>query len=196
VEIQQQVATLPPGKGYGYALSYEDDGLLATWEGVILQLLARSQKRITTQGLISTECVERVQALLPRFSGYFASIPPKAFLDDTTTKNVLIKEGQLSGIVDVDCVCFGDPLFSIALTQMSLLSRGMDTEYTDAWAEVLALEGYQHTILSFYTCLVCVDFLSEVGLIANQNNTLSNENQRITQLKTIFEQLIRPLELP
>ena len=38
------------------------------------------------------------------------AVPPLPFLDDLTTKNVLVDGGRLSGVVDVDVVCFGDPL--------------------------------------------------------------------------------------
>lgn len=85
------------------------------------------------------------------------------FLDDTTTKNVLIDQGQLSGIVDVDTVCFGDPLLTPALTQMALLKSAFDTDYISFWAEALLLNlgGRRH--LALYTAIFCVIFLSELG---------------------------------
>jgi len=146
------------------------------------------------QGRVSTGYVERVRELMPSFSAYFAGIPLTAFLDDTTTKNVLIQDGRLSGIVDVDFVCFGDPLFTVALTQMALLSMGADLDYTDAWCAALALDAYQRTALTFYTCVFCVDFMREVGHDANQNNATANEAQRIERLTTIFERLLCEIE--
>jgi aminoglycoside phosphotransferase (APT) family kinase protein len=193
-QIQQQVATLPRGPGYGYAVSYDDPGLLPTWADVLEQSLTRSQQRIATLGRVSVAYVDCVRALLPRFSDYVARIPPIAFLDDTTTKNVLINEGRLSGIVDVDYVCFGDPLFTVALTHMALLSMGADLDYTDAWCAVLTLDAHQRAALTFYTCVFCVDFLSEVGHIGNQNTVTANDTQRITHLRTVFERLMRAME--
>jgi len=192
-QIQRHAATLPRGPGYGYAISYEDRGLLPTWADVIEQSLTRSQTRIAALGRVSVAYVERLRALMPTFSAYFSSIPPTAFLDDTTTKNVLISEGRLSGIVDVDYVCFGDPLFTVALTQMALLSMAADLDYTDAWCDALALDARQRAVLTFYTCLFCVDFLSEVGHIANQNNDTANDDQRIKPLRTVFESLIHAI---
>jgi hypothetical protein len=115
-------------------------------------------------------------------------------LDDTTTKNVLISDGRLRGIVDVDYVCFGDPLFTVALTRMALLSMGADLEYTDAWCAALALDAHERAALTLYTCVFCVDFLSEVGHIGNHNTAIANDDQRITQLKTVFERLIHVME--
>lgn len=194
VEIQRRVASLPPGPGYGFAVSYDDPGLLPSWAGVIEQSLARSQRRIATLGRVSTEYVERVRALAPGFSGYFASIPPAPFLDDTTTKNVLIAEGRLSGIVDVDYVCFGDRLFTVALTQMALLSMGADLDYTDAWRDALGLDPHQRAALTFYTAVFCVDFMSEVGLSANQNTDAADADGEISRLIAVFEQLAPALE--
>jgi aminoglycoside phosphotransferase (APT) family kinase protein len=193
-QIQQQVATMPRGPGYGYAVSYDDPGLLPTWADVIEQSLTRSQQRIAMLGRVSEAYVDRVRALLPRFSDYIAHIPPTAFLDDTTTKNVLISDGRLSGIVDVDYVCFGDPLFTVALTRMALLSMGADLEYTDAWCAALALDAHQRAALTLYTCVFCVDFLSEVGQIGNQNSVTSNDDQRITHLRMVFERLMHVME--
>jgi hypothetical protein len=192
--IQRQVATLPLGPGYGYAVSYDDRGLLPTWADVIEQSLTRSQMRIAALGRASVTYVDRVRAVLPNFSAYFSGIAATAFLDDTTTKNVLINAGQLSGIVDVDYVCFGDPLFTVALTQMALMSMGADLDYTNAWCDALGLDSHQRAVLTFYTCVFCVDFLSEVGHIANQNTVTANDDQRTKELGTVFERLICAME--
>jgi hypothetical protein len=71
--------------------------------------------------------------------------------------------GRLSGIVDVDWLCFGDSLFTIALTRAALLSSGADPEYTDHWCKMLDLSEEQHRVVRFYTALFCVDFMSEFG---------------------------------
>lgn len=191
--VQRKVATLPPGRGYGYAISYDDSGLFLTWTDVIEHFLARSQTRIASHGRVSQEYAERVRQLLHTFSSYLSSISSTAFLDDTTTKNVLIHNGQLSGIVDVDYVCFGDPLFTIGLTRMALLSMNADLDYIDAWCDALALNAQQRTILTFYTCLFCVDFFSEIGDMANHNTVAADEKERIQHLELIFEQQIKTL---
>lgn len=72
--------------------------------------LERSRERLEQAGVFKLEVVERVQSGLARFEAYFRGVAPTPFLDDTTTKNVIISEGRLSGIVDIDVICFGDPL--------------------------------------------------------------------------------------
>jgi len=39
------------------------------------------------------------------------AVPAICFLDDLTTKNVIVQDGVLQGVVDFDHVCYGDPLF-------------------------------------------------------------------------------------
>jgi aminoglycoside phosphotransferase (APT) family kinase protein len=46
-------------------------------------------------------------------------VPARAFLDDLTVKNVLVENGALSGIIDVDFVCYGDPLLAVGATMAS-----------------------------------------------------------------------------
>jgi aminoglycoside phosphotransferase (APT) family kinase protein len=184
--IQQKVGTLPKASGFGYALSYEDPSLHPTWNAVLLDQLERARKRITTAGVFSTVEVEFVHSLLQSNAAYFDQIEPVAFLDDTTTKNVLIHGGRLSGIVDVDFVCFGDPLLTPALTQMALLSAGYDTDYLAYWIEVLNLTQPQLRALQIYTLLFCVGFMSELGHRFNQSQAPSVDLERVEQLGRIF----------
>lgn len=190
VGVQRRVGALPHGPGYGYAFSYEDQHLLPSWSGVIDRALARSSGRLRQNGYVDPAHVARVERLVPQFRRYFAGIPPQPFLDDTTTKNVLIAGGRLSGIVDVDVVCFGDPLLTVALTQMALLSKRADLVYTAAWCGMLALDAEQRAALQFYTCVFCLDFLSEIGAVANQLAPSADEG-RIQHLLDLLDMLVQ-----
>ncbi len=166
-EIQRLVSTLPLGSGYGF-VGFPDDPTLESWKDVVAASLARSRERIQAAGLVSLRSVELVSEQVERFSEYFAGVPPTPFLDDVTTKNVLVHAGAFSGIVDVDWVCYGDPLFTVALTRTSILSQGATPDYTDHWCAMLRLTGEQRRAVRFYTALFCVDFLSEYGQTFNR----------------------------
>jgi hypothetical protein len=47
----------------------------------------------------------------------------------------MVHNGKISGIIDVDELCFGDPLLVIALTSTFLKLEGYDSVYTDYWTE-------------------------------------------------------------
>src|SRR6266852_728965 len=188
--IQRIVHSLPQGKGFGYA--YDDDGPFQdTWASVIDRLLARSRARIEATRQVGTDPVDRVQRQARRFATYLDSVRPTPFLDDTTTKNVIVHQGRLSGIVDVDWVCFGDPLFTVALTRTALLSMGESLDYTDYWCELLELPPEQHEIIRFYTALFCVYFMSELGQPFNQTPVPPLPADHLLRLETILaDQLI------
>jgi aminoglycoside phosphotransferase (APT) family kinase protein len=61
---------------------------------------------------------------------YLKAIPATPFLWDASERNVLVHNGKITGIVDVDELCFGDPSFVIALTSTALELEEQDTVYT------------------------------------------------------------------
>jgi Ser/Thr protein kinase RdoA (MazF antagonist) len=189
--IQRGVGGLPPGPGFGYARSYDDRGLHPTWLAVLRAALERSRKRMGQIGVVDPGLADRVAAKLPAYAHYFAAVEPRPFLDDTTTKNVLVHEGRLTGIVDVDCVCFGDPLLTPALTQVALLSGGHDIDYVRYWVAELQLGAEQQAVLALYVALFCVDFLSEIGQQFNQGTPAPVDPARVARLVGLLDTFLR-----
>jgi Ser/Thr protein kinase RdoA (MazF antagonist) len=190
IDIQHAVGELPYGRGFGYGASFDDPELHPTWRDLLLASLRRSRERIVAAGVLSTDWVDRVAERLPALDGYFSTIEPVPFLDDTTVKNVIVHDGELSGIVDVDWVCFGDPLFTVALTRMALLARCFDTDYIDFWTADLDLSVEQQAALSFYTALFCVDFMSELGHSFNQEAPVAADSTAVEHLAETLSQLL------
>ncbi|HEU5012503.1 MAG TPA: aminoglycoside phosphotransferase family protein [Roseiflexaceae bacterium] len=190
VQAQQLTASLPLGHGFGYAASYEAPLPHRTWTDVVRASLARSRARIALARVFDSALVDRAEAVLARFEPYCATIQPRPFLDDTTTKNVLVHDGRLSGIVDVDVVCFGDPLWTVALTQMALLSRAYNLDYVAYWRNALNLTDEQHAALRFYTAVFCLDFMGEVGQVFNKAQAEPVDQQYVQRLSALFEELM------
>jgi len=188
--IQARVNILPQRTGYGYARAYDDPALHPTWEDVLLADLARSRQRIVAVGAIDAAQVDRVAAKLPAYRSYFAQMPPTPFLDDTTTKNVLVAGDKLSGLVDVDWVCFGDPLLTPALTRMALLSRGFATDYTDYWCAALGMDETRMRVLTLYTALFCVNFMSELGQRFNKDAATPVDPAKVATLRALLDELL------
>lgn len=124
---------------------------------------------------------------------YLDSVSPRPFLDDTTTKNVPIHEGALTGVVDVDSVCFGDPLFAVALTRMALLSRDFDIDYIDYQCAALNLPDVQWAALDLYTTLSCVGFLSEFGQAFSEQPSTTVDTGQTARLLSILHILVAAL---
>jgi hypothetical protein len=187
--IQQRALALERGAGYGFKRLPDDPGL-RSWAEVIEQSLCRSRRRLEQAKILASRVVDEVARHAQLLQPYFASIEPLPFLDDVTTKNVLVHHGVLSGIVDVDWICYGDPLFTLALTRASLLAAGRDLDYTDAWARQVATSAEQERAVCFYTALFCADFLSEVGHRFN-NEAVAVDLAWVERLEAVLHAQLR-----
>ncbi len=190
VDLQRRAASLPMGPGFGYARRHDDPALKSTWIEVLEAGLERSRRWIRSAGVTNEEPVDRVARAATPFRDYFARVQPTCFLHDTTTKNVIIDNGQLSGIVDVDSVCFGDPLWVLSLTTMAMLSRGHDGVYIDAWCEALDLTSDERSVLALYTAMHCVAFLGEIGQRFNRETAPAIDPRYMERLRTILDDLL------
>lgn len=194
VDAQIRTARMPEAAGFGHALSYEDPALMRrqSWHQVVTESLARSRQRILSAGVVDVTLVDRLSPWLRKFETYFARIRPTPFLDDTTTKNVIVHHGRLAGIVDVDEVCFGDPLFTVGLTQMALLQQGAEISYVGHWLSLLAAKAEDRAVVDFYTAVFCLDFLGEIGRPFNREPT-AVDFSKVAALQQILGDLLNRL---
>jgi hypothetical protein len=183
--IQAVVTALPPGRGFGYATSYDGVFAHASWRAVVAASFARSRQRICAAGIVAESLVDAAEAAAERFAGYFARVQPMPFLHDITTKNVIVHEGRLSGIVDVDDLCFGDPLLLIALIRMALLARGRDPAYVEEWLDIIRPDAEQRAALDLYTMQCCVDFMSELGQRFNRTRAAPVDASYLARLQDL-----------
>ena len=190
--VQRIVGAMPEGLGYGF-LRLPDEPGRDSWLDVIRGSLARSRARIESAGLLGSEPVERVAVAATKFEPYFSRVRPRPFLDDVTTKNVLVHAARFNGIVDVDWLCFGDPLFTVALTRTAILNAGGTPDYTDHWCDVLELSSEERRAVLFYTALFCVDFMSEFGQRFN-HEVEPLDHERVARLDRILSDHLREIE--
>jgi Ser/Thr protein kinase RdoA (MazF antagonist) len=165
VRIQESVSRLPHSSRFGYAFSYDSPPIHRTWEEVILVILHGAEERMNKRQHPGRLYADRTRQLLCSYTSYFSAVRPTPFLDDITTKNVLVHHGRLSGIVDVDQICFGDSLLTIGLTRMALMADSFDLDYIEHWMDLLKLDSQQRRIVNAYTLLFCVVFMSDDYLL-------------------------------
>jgi len=190
VSIQSIVTALPPGSGFGYAASYDGPFAHQSWRAVVAASFARSRQRIRAAGVIDEGVVDLVEAAAERFSGHFQRVPPTPFLHDITTKNVIVHEGRLTGIVDVDDLCFGDPLLLPSLIRMALLAHGHDTVYVEEWLDILRPNAEQSAVIDFYTAQHCVDFMGELGQRFNRTEAALIDRAYLARLHSLHAQFL------
>ena len=144
VGFQRRVTGLPLGTGYGY-VGIGEAGPYASWREMV--------------------CSEDEAVQASRFEAYFQQVRPVCFLDDITVKNVIVQDGELQGLIDFDCVCYGDPLYWLALTAVGVASDvGASGQfYINELKRLWGLTPQQEGVLAFYCVLMAQDFMRRMA---------------------------------
>lgn len=135
-----------------------------SWYDFLNDMLARADSRITQNGYFENSKVKQLKSQIYILDDYFSKIKPVAYLDDISTKNLLILDGQISGIIDVDWMGVGDSLTFIALTCVALMNMDYDTDYVDYLLEERGCNTSERKAFLFYCLMYCVDFMGERGM--------------------------------
>ncbi|RKP50627.1 phosphotransferase family protein [Trinickia fusca] len=163
----------------------------ARWTEVFGEL-APTELLVATLARTDATPLDRFRARLglvrASLEGYFDTLRPTCFLDDLTIKNVLVDGGELSGLIDFDTVCYGDPLLVLGATLAHI-----DTEvgergrpYAEALLRCWAPEGECIRATAFYASLWIIGFLS---LAIGQRNV-----ERVRRLTTVLERMLSAAE--
>ncbi|MCM1107277.1 MAG: phosphotransferase [Blautia sp.] len=178
VHIQNQVA----------ALRLENIDPQWSWHSFIDDMLERAKERIAANGYFEVAKVDRLWESAAQLDEYFSSIKPIAYLDDVSTKNLLIHNGRISGIIDIDWIGIGDKLTYVAMTNMALLNMECDTDYVKYILDEMLLNDIQKKAFLFYTLMFCVDFMGERGMQFMDKFIEVNE-QIIDRLNCLYDML-------
>ncbi|MCH5274077.1 MAG: aminoglycoside phosphotransferase family protein [Lachnospiraceae bacterium] len=178
VSIQNRVA----------ALELENVGPDWSWYTYVEDMLERAKERIAANGYFDVEKAERLREQAKQLKSYFANVKPVAYLDDVSSKNLLIHNGRLSGIIDIDWMGIGDKLTYVALTNMALLNMEYDTDYVKYILEEMRINDIEKKAFLFYTLMYCVDFMGERGT-QFMDKTIEVNEQIIDRLNGIYDRL-------
>ncbi|MCI8339612.1 MAG: phosphotransferase, partial [Lachnospiraceae bacterium] len=120
VKIQRKVSRLDIRADEGW-----------TWNCFVDEMLNRAEDRIKRKNYFDFNKIYIIKKLQKEIQEYLDMVPAVPYLDDISTKNLLIYEGNVSGIIDVDWIGFGDMLTFVAMTRVALLNMDLDTKYID-----------------------------------------------------------------
>lgn len=148
---QQRVAALPRGQGFGWA-PIGRPALGKSWSDMFGRPVEEPlDEPPTPLNLLRV----RLRGLRRDLEPYFQSVQPVCFLDDVTTKNVIVDRDQLSGLIDLDFACYGDPLLAVGNTlaqlavQESEAARAYGAALIDRWQP----QGEARRAMHFYSAL-------------------------------------------
>ena len=165
VGFERQVSRLPLGSGYGFKPIGAAGG-----HGRWIDAVRADRSLILAPGDVAgdlgvdrdfADLIADVRRALDRSSARLEEIEPICFLDDLTTKNVIVHGGVLQGVVDFDVVCYGDPMYWLALTQVAILSDvGQPGQfYVDELIRLWAPSAFEMANFALYSALHAAEFL-------------------------------------
>ncbi len=148
---QRRVAMLPLGQGFGFA-PIGRPALAARWSHMFGPPLSEPVGAPPTAlNLLRA----RLRALRRELEAHFSSQRPVCFLDDLTSKNVIVEHGKLTGVIDFDLVCYGDPLLAVGNTLAQLAAQPGEAShaYGEALVETWKPVGEARRAMHFYSAL-------------------------------------------
>ncbi len=151
-------------------------------------MLDRAYQRIRQNGYFDVKKVEQLRKESKKLSDYFQSIKPVPYLDDISSKNLLIHKGKISGIIDIDEIGVGDMLTYVALSNMAFLYEGYDSDYVNFILEEMNLHPVKEKAFLFYSLIYCVDFMGERGMTF-LDKKIHVDNEVISKLNCIYDNL-------
>ncbi|MFC1975469.1 phosphotransferase family protein [Chloroflexota bacterium] len=182
-KIQQKVHQLGP---HHFANSPQ-------WSEVLRIILRRSEREILKTGLFDKRYVDCVRTEICKYEDYLMGVRPVAFLYDLNIRNVIVHNEEISGIIDIDEVWYGDPLLTIGRGKTILLAMRQDTDYIDYWCQYLDLSEFQVKMVDLYALLYCVRFMGTLGQELNGNPSLQTDINSAQHLETITIEQLRVL---
>lgn len=178
IKIQRKVSRLP----------LENSSDVWSWVHFVDDMLERADKLIARNGYFDSQKVRQLKEQKVFLEEYFAQVKPAAYLDDISTKNLLIRNGRISGIIDIDWIGIGDDLTFIALTYVALLNMECETDYVEYLLKEKGCNASEMKAFYFYSLLFCVDFMGERGTQFGDKKIEVNE-EIIKRLDRIYEML-------
>jgi aminoglycoside phosphotransferase (APT) family kinase protein len=184
VSIQKIVSSLPKGEGFGW-VPINDKGPFSSWMEIIDRDFHTHISSVENE--IYSNQIKDVELLKNRFNDYFNQVEPICFLDDITIKNVIVLDGKLQGIIDLDWVCYGDPLYMIGLTQTAIISDigEASNQYIEELCNQWEVTPFQRKIINFYSLLHAFRFIE----FHNKNNDHRLKDRLISFISKTIESL-------
>ncbi|MGF6725475.1 aminoglycoside phosphotransferase (APT) family kinase protein [Paraburkholderia sp. GAS41] len=181
---QKRVASLPESQGFGWA-PIRRHATTAQWTGIFGQ---PSTEEPPHDASALEHLRSRLRAIRRAVEPYFASLRPICFLDDMTLKNVLVEQGELQGIIDVDFVCYGDPLMAVGTTLAHIAADVGEAGrfYGQELIRCAAPSPDAQRAIYFYSSLWMTGFLAAAEA--------AGETQRAAELQQATDAMLRTAE--
>lgn len=157
------------------------------WVEVLRWIVDRSEQEILASGICDSAYIGIIREQIEENKSYLEILQSAAFLYDLSVRNVIIHEGKITGIIDVDDVWLGDPLLAIGRGKTILLAMRQDINFITYWCEYLKLSKQQMRMVEIYALLYCVRFMGTIGTKLNGNESIQTNPDNARLFERIAE---------
>ncbi|MFL9988096.1 phosphotransferase family protein [Paraburkholderia sediminicola] len=172
---------------YGYAVRPED-APYPNWLDVLVANIARSRARISSTDIFESKMADELEAAVCAAGSELNRVAATPFLHDTTMHNVIVtRDGDFSGIVDVDDLCFGDPRYPAALTRAVIHAYGGQQQYVSAWLRHAGQA--EDSLFQLYVAVFLLHLMSDQGQTFNGEGRPCSPQGRAILLRAFRETL-------
>lgn len=191
--IFKQLREIPNNGRFGDKLG-DDSKLLESWTDCMEELVNNAKERGLQTGVMDGDLESLLNEVFDRYRDYFNHVEATTYFDDMSSKNVMVHEGEFSGLVDLDALAQGDPLETIGRIKASWYGTRHGEAYTNAVMDAEVLSPEQRKIVTVYALLNRISWSCENGIQFNQNTSGTVDWDKAETDKRIVKELAEELE--
>lgn len=157
--IHHRVRGLPPGPGYGGVAHYDDQRCHSRWVDVLWEYVDGALRSLGPEQQ-TRPAIGEIRRTIDDLHADFDGIAPLPYLIDATHQNVLVADGKVTAIVDLDELGFGDALYPLGAARAGLLARGPEAECIENVAAPLCVSPHRRRAFDLYSAIACLKMLA------------------------------------
>lgn len=196
VAIFNKIKTIAPiYNKYGLVWGQGENDFSDSWTERMNLWIDESIARGQSTGIIDDVLIKQLKHIYTIYKPYFDSVKPVTYFGDISSKNVMILDGKLNGLVDLDGLTQGDPLEAIGRIKIAWYGTSYGTFYTKAIMDEMQLDKDQQKIITVYAVINQVSLLCENGIQFNQNTRTVIDRSQENRDKEIINMLVAELHV-
>ena len=169
-QVFKKIGTLSTNGKFGDVVAGIEPSKLS-WAKCISENISTIKQRNEKTEVVKQKFIEILDSVFKKYKSYFDSVESQTYCDDICSKNVIIYKGKFNGLVDLDSIVYGDFLEAIGRIKASWFGTENGKIYLDAIMSEMELNNTQKEMVSIYSILNRIYWLSEIGIQFNQNTS-------------------------
>ncbi len=190
--VFRQLEDVPNNGRFG-VLWGDDRDLVDSWAAEVRRMSDVVLGWGRQTGVLDDELRNILEWLNKEYGSYFESVKPVTYFADICAKNVMIDQGNFSGLVDLDSLAQGDPLEAVGRIKASWHGTHHGRVYTEAILNEQQLSAEQRELVTMYALLNRTYWTCENGIEFNQNTRAEVDREKDKENKAIVRALFAEL---